>query len=60
MSQPGDRQCFRVLGNVALSKQGTVGKGVGYLRVSLKVLLGIQQCGIAAHGEWGLEVSLGE
>lgn len=59
MSQPGDWQDFRVLGNV-LSKQGTVGKGVGYLRVSLKVHLEIQQCGIAAHGEWGLEVSLGE
>lgn len=42
MSQPGDWQDFRVLGNVALSKQGTVGKGVGYLRVCLKVHLEIQ------------------
>lgn len=52
--------CFRVLVNMDLSKQGTDGKGVRYLRVSLKVHSEIQKCGIAAHGEWGLEVSLGE
>ena len=41
--------CFRVLVNMDLSKQGTDGKGVRYLRVSLKVHSEIQKCGIAAH-----------